>query len=255
MKKCPKCSKEFTDDFVYCTACNTPLEKVEQTTNTDTKNTQSETAYTQSTQTPQQNTQTTDTSPIQQVPQGNNNPNKKYIITIIIAAIIIIILLFTKCSSSDEPTQKDSTVVTTAPVTEQQSATPVPIATPTPEPLPTPTPAPVAKEFIRENYGYVDYKELARNPDPYKGKRLTYSGKVIQVIEGDTETQHRIAVNGDYDNVIYVAYPKNIVTSRILDDDYVTVYGTSLGLYSYQSTMGGKITVPALYLDRIELQQ
>ena len=116
-------------------------------------------------------------------------------------------------------------------------------------------PAPVAKEFIRENYGYVDYKELARNPDPYKGKSLTYSGKVIQVIEGDTETQHRIAVNGDYDNVIYVAYPKNIVTSRILDDDYVTVYGTSLGLYSYQSTMGGKITVPALYLDRIELQQ
>ena len=61
MKKCPKCSKEFTDDIVYCTACNTPLEKVEQTTNTDTKNTQSETAYTQSTQTPQQNTQTTDT--------------------------------------------------------------------------------------------------------------------------------------------------------------------------------------------------
>ena len=48
---------------------------------------------------------------------------------------------------------------------------------------------------------------------------------------------------------------KNIVTSRILDDDYVTVYGTSLGLYSYQSTMGGEITVPALYLDRIELQQ
>ena len=53
MKKCPKCSKEFTDDIVYCTACNTPLEKVEQTTITDTKNTQSETAYTQSTQTPQ----------------------------------------------------------------------------------------------------------------------------------------------------------------------------------------------------------
>lgn len=49
-----------------------------------------------------------------------------------------------------------------------------------------------------------------------KGKSLTYSGKVIQVIEGDTETQHRIAVNGDYDNVIYVAYPKNIVTSRFL---------------------------------------
>ncbi|MBQ3463638.1 MAG: hypothetical protein IJH36_11140 [Clostridia bacterium] len=82
---------------------------------------------------------------------------------------------------------------------------------------------------------------------------MTYKGKVIQVIEGDTETQHRIAVNGNYDKVIFVGYPKNMVASRVLEDDYVTVYGTSLGLYSYQSTMGGKITIPALYLDRIEI--
>ena len=82
--------------------------------------------------------------------------------------------------------------------------------------------------YKRKLWIYVDYKELARNPDPYKGKALHIAVKSFQVIEGDTETQHRIAVNGDYDNVIYVAYPKNIVTSRILDDDYVTVYGTSL---------------------------
>ena len=111
------------------------------------------------------------------------------------------------------------------------------------------------KEFIRENYGYVDYKELARNPDAYKGKSLTYSGKVIQVIEDGDEVQHRIAVNGDYDSIILVGYPKSIVTSRILEDDYVTIYGTSIGVVTYQSTLSGNITIPGIYLDRIELQQ
>lgn len=137
----------------------------------------------------------------------------------------------------------------------KRTPTPAPTlaSTPTPKPVPTPTPQPEIKEFVKENYGYVDYSELARNPDQYKGKSLTYSGKVIQVIEGDSDVQHRIAVNNDYDSVIYVSYPKDMVTSRVLEDDYVTIYGTSLGLLSYQSTLGGKITIPAIYLDRIEI--
>ncbi len=93
-------AKDLLMIFVYCTACNTPLE----TTNTDTKN--SIKPYILNRLKHRNKTHKQQTSPIQQVPQGNNNPNKKYIITIIIAAIIIIILLFTKCSSSDEPTQK-----------------------------------------------------------------------------------------------------------------------------------------------------
>ena len=134
-----------------------------------------------------------------------------------------------------------------------------PAAAPTTKPTATPTKAPTPeppkeKEFIRENYGYVNYKELARNPDDYKGKSVTYSGKVIQVIEGDSETQLRIAVDGDYDKVIYVSYPKDMVQSRILDDDYVTIFGTSLGVITYKSTMGASITIPGVYLDRIELQ-
>lgn len=137
----------------------------------------------------------------------------------------------------------------------ETTPTPTPTIIPTlaPTPIPTSPPQPAKKEFVRENYGYVDYKELARNPDQYIGKSLTYSGKVIQVIEGDTEVQHRIAVNNDYDSVIYVSYPKNMVSSRVLEDDYVTIYGMSMGLLSYQSTMGGKITIPSVYLDRIEL--
>ena len=74
----------------------------------------------------------------------------------------------------------------------------------------------------------------------------------MQVIEGDEEIDLRIAINGDYDHVILVYYPKNLVSSRVLEDDYITIYGISKGLYTYESTMGGHITVPMIGVDKID---
>ena len=50
----------------------------------------------------------------------------------------------------------------------------------------------------------------------------------------------------------FVYYQKDIVSSRVLEDDYITIYGVSEGLYTYQSTMGGKITVPLIYVEKID---
>ena len=49
----------------------------------------------------------------------------------------------------------------------ETTPTPTPTIIPTlaPTPIPTSPPPPAKKEFVKENYGYVDYKELARNPD------------------------------------------------------------------------------------------
>ena len=68
-------------------------------------------------------------------------------------------------------------------------------------------------------------------------------------MEGDGEIQIRLAVNDDYDTVLYGAYDSSIVSSRVLEDDEITIYGTSAGLISYDSTMGGKITIPAVLID------
>lgn len=108
-----------------------------------------------------------------------------------------------------------------------------------------------------EKKGYdtgITYNSLARTPDDYIGKKVKFTGKVIQVIEGDLVTDLRVAVNKDYDTVIYAEYVPSIIPFRILDNDVITMYGTSTGVISYTSTLGGKITIPSMWIDKIELK-
>lgn len=112
-----------------------------------------------------------------------------------------------------------------------------------------------ASKAAEEAKGYetgITYDQIARTPDDYKGKKLKFSGKVIQVMEGSGVVQIRLAVNDDYNSVLLGQYNSSIVSSRILEDDKITVYGTSSGLISYQSTMGGTITIPSINIDKIE---
>lgn len=104
------------------------------------------------------------------------------------------------------------------------------------------------------DYEAVGYEAVARTPDDYKGSLLTFSGRVLQVIDGTSETDLRIATDGGYDDVILVGYDPSIMSgTRILEDDNVTVYGTCIGLYTYESTLGASISVPALYADSIAI--
>lgn len=100
----------------------------------------------------------------------------------------------------------------------------------------------------------ITYEQLSRTPDDYTGEKVKFSGTVIQVVEDTSsdEIQIRLAVDDNYDTILLCGYDKTIVESRVLEDDWITIYGTSLGLISYQSTMGGTITIPAVYIDRID---
>lgn len=115
----------------------------------------------------------------------------------------------------------------------------------------------LAKAEAEEKKGYetgITFKQLARTPDDYIGSKVKFSGEVVQVIEGDSEVNLRIAVNSSYDNVIFVYYPSSLTKVRVLEDDKVTLYGVSEGLYTYESTMGGKITIPMVKVDKIEIK-
>ena len=109
-----------------------------------------------------------------------------------------------------------------------------------------------------ERIGYetgITYDQLARTPDEFKGKKAQFTGKVLQVMEGEGETQLRVAVNGNYDKVLYVAYKSDILNSRVLEKDNVTVKGKSAGIFTYKSTMGGEISIPAMLVEKIDINQ
>jgi hypothetical protein len=107
------------------------------------------------------------------------------------------------------------------------------------------------KERNKYNTG-ITYEQLSRTPDKYEGEYVKFRGKVIQVLEGDTEIQLRVAVNSNYDTILFVEYSPSIVSSRILEDDVVTLYGKSLGTITYKSTNGGPITIPAVLVDKFD---
>ena len=81
---------------------------------------------------------------------------------------------------------------------------------------------------------------------------MKFSGYVLQVTEGSSEYQIRLATSGKYDNVIFLSINKKLPTQRILEDDYITVKGTSKGLYTYTTVMGASKTLPLVFVEAID---
>lgn len=100
----------------------------------------------------------------------------------------------------------------------------------------------------------ITFENLARDPDEYEGRKVKFSGRVVQVIDGGTQVW-RVAVDEDYGQMIMCVYTPIEGESRILEDDYITLYGVSQGLQSYTSTFGGEITLPLVTVDQVELNQ
>ena len=107
----------------------------------------------------------------------------------------------------------------------------------------------------KERIGYdtgITYDQLARTPDDFIFEKVKFRGTVIQVMEGDGTTQIRLAVNDDYDTILYAEFDSTVVDSRILEDDTITIRGLSTGLLTYESTMGGSISIPGISIEQIE---
>jgi len=92
------------------------------------------------------------------------------------------------------------------------------------------------------------FNTIARNPDKYDGKKMKFTGEVIQVLEvGDTVTiRLNVTKNeyGWYEDTIYCVYNYTSGESKILEDDIITIWGECKGDYSYTSIFGATITLP-----------
>lgn len=98
----------------------------------------------------------------------------------------------------------------------------------------------------------ANYQEYARNANAHLYEKIRINGKVVQVVErSGRENVYRIAVDSDYNCMFYIEYTLPESASRILEDDTVLISGTYYGLFSYSTTLGSKVTVPAAIADKI----
>jgi len=121
-----------------------------------------------------------------------------------------------------------------------------------------------AEREAKEKAGYdtgISYSQLARTPDEYKGQKVKIKGQILQVLEGGKNNQLRLAVHKssygwyDTDEVLYCEYKTAIIPYRLLDNDIITIYGTAEGLFSYEAVNGATITLPFVWIDKIDLEK
>ena len=107
-----------------------------------------------------------------------------------------------------------------------------------------------------------NYKDIARQPDQFKGKKAIFRGKVIQVSEGiinSKKVELRVNVTQDeygfWDDTVYVTYTYKDGEPKILEDDIIDMYGTIEGTTTYISVLGAKITIPSFKAKYIDIVQ
>lgn len=112
----------------------------------------------------------------------------------------------------------------------------------------------------------VLHEEICRNPNLYKGEKIKYSGKVIQILENPLSTQYIVCTEKEYvkgfeyadlgwnmNKRICAEYKPKDTEPRIIDNDDVTVYGEFIGLEKFISVLGEEIRMPKIKAKYIEL--
>lgn len=106
----------------------------------------------------------------------------------------------------------------------------------------------------------ISYKELARNPESFKGEYFTFTGEVIQVMEQGNLVNLRVNVTSEtlfdttfYTDTIFVVARLSEDGNRILEHDIITLYGICDGLYTYTTVLGSEMSIPRIDVEYWEI--
>ena len=108
------------------------------------------------------------------------------------------------------------------------------------------------QEFKDDCEAYT-FDQIARNPDNFKGTNVKLTGEVIQVVYSSNYVTLRVNITEKgtyttyYTDTIYVTYYPSAGEDKILEDDIITLYGTSLGDYTYTSVLGAPVNLPWIH--------
>ena len=121
-----------------------------------------------------------------------------------------------------------------------------------------------------ENCERISVDQVLKNPDGLEGECFVLHARIVQFdsATGPCSFHADIARNysadwWDYDNRSTFGYANNEIASSLiincpqLDnidvDDYVKVWATVLGSYTYETTLGGSNTVPSFRIEKVDL--
>jgi len=99
----------------------------------------------------------------------------------------------------------------------------------------------------------IDYDELCRYPDKYKGEKVHFSGYVTQVCSEASSalyySTYRVNTSGRYDDDVYIKIDNYGSGRRILEDDYIDFYGVFNGIYTYKTVRGNARSIPEIIVN------
>ena len=173
--------------------------------------------------------------------------------------IILILAVFGAAANSNNSNSSKNTVETIS--LEESTAYKIPTKNvtteePTTEEPTTAKPTESPSEY-KDSCKSIDYKTLSRNPDKYKGKKYKITGEVVQTIESSWSNTVELRINmtkktyeyiddATWSDTIYATVEVPEGSDRILEDDIITIWGECDGLYSYESVLGSKVSLPKI---------
>lgn len=113
------------------------------------------------------------------------------------------------------------------------------------------------REFMRLAYDNdISLDMLYRRPTYYEGKEVYFGGTVVQTIyspDAPLDVELRLMVTGaeSPNNTVYVSYTLNSSDARLLEDDYIDMYGVFKGMLTYETVRGDDVTVPYVEAKKI----
>jgi hypothetical protein len=106
---------------------------------------------------------------------------------------------------------------------------------------------------FREEATTIDYKQLIKNPNAYKGDKVVYTGQILQIQEESGFGFMLLSVTdegyGFWTDNVWVEFDD---PTEAAEEDIITVYGKLTGSEEYETQIGGSAYVPrmkAKYID------
>lgn len=111
-------------------------------------------------------------------------------------------------------------------------------------------------EWYKENCQTINYNELSRTPDKYKGQYVKYRCYIKQIVSEASSSEYystyRAATSGTYSDYIYLCIDNYGTGVRILEGDWIIVYGVFSELSTFETILGGTTTMPKIIVDYYE---